>query len=310
MTYRVAQGRRAQRQRVSAEREGLRMTGRQRSHVTHRAWSAQSNRGNGSNAETIGATLAAATHDQLVGESFAARLAQLDDGDELLARRAATSVVLVGVAGCLHVVAGTESFRLWPRDVLTIPQGMTYSARNAVAASTVVAEVSSLEDDPEATVQLGTAHLLSWDTYRREFRSAILPRAEVYGHHRLSGPHTPLRTLLGHAVRVPPNQASPWHQVPRDLLFIQLTGEIDFSSAGVITLLRPADLLLVRAGTPYSYANHGFTDAVFFDIGGRILTPGATSTYYEEDPGWPVREEVDTYKIVSDDPAFKAIYGS
>ena len=288
------------------------MTGRQRFHITHRAWSAQSNRGNGSSAETIGDTLAPgeATHDQLVGETFAARLVQLDDGDEPLAHRAATSVVLVGVAGCLRVLAGTESFRLGPRDVLTIPQGMTYAARNAVAAPTVVAEVSSLEDEPEATAQLGTAHLLSWDDYRREFRSAILPRAEVYGHHRLSGPHTPLRTLLGHAVRVPPNQASPWHQVPRDLLFIQLTGEIDFSSAGVITLLRPADLLLVRAGTPYSYANHGFSDAVFFDIGGRILTPGATSTYYEEDPGWPVREDVDTYKIVSDDPAFKAIYGS
>jgi quercetin dioxygenase-like cupin family protein len=292
------------------------MNERQRFHithrVTHRAWSAQSHRGNGSSAEAIGGSLAAAdpTYEELVGVTFAARLVQLGEGDEMLAQRAATSVVLVGVAGCLDVSAGAESFRLGARDVLTIPQGMMYSARNADPASMVVAVVRSLEDEPVVAEQLSTAHLLRWDTYRREFRSAILPRAEVYGHHRLSGPHTPLRTLLGHAVRVPPNQASPWHEVPRDLLFIQLTGEIDFSSAGLVTLLRPADLLLVRAGTPYSYANHGFSDAVFFDIGGRILTPGATSTYYEEDPGWPVRAEVNTYKIVSDDPAFKAIYGS
>ena len=288
------------------------MAERQRFHITHRAWSAQSHRANGSSAEAIGGTLAAAgpTYEELVGETFAARLVQLGEGDELLAQRAATSVVFVGVAGCLDVLAGAESFRLGARDVLTIPQGMMHSARNADPASTVVAVVRSLEDEPVAAEQLRTAHLLRWDTYRREFRSAILPRAEVYGHHRLSGPHTPLRTLLGHAVRVPPNQASPWHQVPRDLLFVQLNGEIDFSSAGVVTMLRPADLLLVRAGTPYSYANHGFSDAVFFDIGGRILTPGATSTYYEEDPGWPVRAEVNTYKIVSDDPAFKAIYGS
>jgi quercetin dioxygenase-like cupin family protein len=289
------------------------MADRQASRIAHRAWPREPHRDNGSApcaSAQAPAGIAPTADEELVGETFAARMLRLGEGETLQDQVAATSVVLVGVAGCLQVSAGNESFGLVQRDVLTIPQGMSHSAFNAGPNDAVFAAVRSLEDEPVAAAPLPAAHQLSWATYRREFRSAILPRAEIFGHHRLSGPHTPLRTLLGHAVRVPPNQASPWHEVPRDLLFVQIDGEIDFASAGAITTLQPADLLLVRAGTPYSYANHGFSDALFFDVGGRILTAGATSTYYEDDPGWPVQPEVKTFKIVTDDPAFKAIYGS
>jgi mannose-6-phosphate isomerase-like protein (cupin superfamily) len=237
-------------------------------------------------------------------------MVHLDEGASLGTRVAATSVALVGVAGQLRIAAGGEYFDVGARDVLTIPQGMTYAVLNRGPAVSVFASVRSTESEPADAAPLPAAHLLCWRSYRRAFRSGIMPRAEIFGHHRLSGPHTPLRTLLGHSVRIPPSQASPWHEVPRDLLFVQLKGEIEFSSAGTNTALHPGDLLYVRAGTPYSYANYGFSDALFFDIGGRILTPGATSTYYETDPGWPVRADAKSYKVVSDDPAFKSIYGS
>jgi mannose-6-phosphate isomerase-like protein (cupin superfamily) len=288
------------------------MTDREGFPITHRAWPGRPHQMNGALAdvEAEPPQSAAPNQGELVGETFAARAVQLGVSEAVTDQRAATSVVFVGIFGAIELAVGGERFHLGARDVLTVPQGMAYSAVNAGTHDAVFAVVRSTVDEPAQEVPLTGAHLLRWADYRREFRSAILPRAQIFGHHRLSGPHTLLRSLLGHTVRVPPNQASPWHEIPRDLLFIQLDGEIDFASGGLITLLRPADLLLVRAGTPYSYANFGFGDALFFDIGGRILTPGATSTYYEDDPGWPVRTDAATYKIISDDPAFRAIYGS
>ena len=288
------------------------VTSQHASPVTHRVWGGDPHQVTDMPTATLGDTVESvrSAAEELIGEGFAATMMRLDEGDSLSGRCAARSVVLVGVAGRLRVVAGGESFDLGARDVVSIPQGMQYAALNRGPNVSVFASVGATTDEPIGAEYLEHAHLLAWRTYRREFRSAPLPRAEVFGHHRLSGPHTPLRSLLGHTVRIPPNQASPWHEIPRDLLFVQLEGEIEFSSGGAITSLHPGDLLSVRAGTPYSYANVGFGDALFFDVGGRILRSGATSTYYEDDPGWPVRPDAKSYKIVSDDPAFRAIYGS
>jgi mannose-6-phosphate isomerase-like protein (cupin superfamily) len=278
--------------------------------IVHRPWGQNPRGASDGHPQAVDDPDVSGKSGELIGETFAATMMHLDEGASSGARIAVTSVVLIGVTGSLQVAAGGESFDVGTRDVLTIPQGMSYTAVNRGPDVAVCASVRSTEDEPADVEPLSGAHLLAWRTYRRSFRSGIMPRAEIFGHHRLSGSHTPLRTLLGHAVRVPPSQASPWHEVPRDLLFVQLKGEIDFASAGSVTSLHPGDLLYVHANTPYCYANYGFGDALFFDIGGRILTPGATSTYYEDDPGWPVRPGSPSYKIVSDDPAFRAIYGS
>ncbi|WP_050787713.1 cupin domain-containing protein [Rhodococcus jostii] len=250
-----------------------------------------------------------AHYPELVGETFTAHMVQLPSSQSVPERTSDASVVYVGVKGELEFRIGEERIVVGPRDVLTVPNGLPHSCANHDFESALFVSVTTTAEEDDASALSGP-HLLPWMDYRRQFRSAILPHAMEYGHHRLSAPHTPLRSLLGHTVRIPTNQASPWHGIPRDLLFVQFSGEVEFSLAGRKCLLEPYDLMLVRARTPYSYANFGTEDGLFFDIGGRILVQGETSTYYESDPGWPINPEVGTYKIVTDDPAFRAIYGS
>jgi uncharacterized cupin superfamily protein len=96
--------------------------------------------------------------------------------------------------------------------------------------------------------------------------------------------------LSGHLVRQPSGQGSPWHSSPRDVIFIQLAGEVDFAAAGQTSLLRPRDILVMPAGIPYSYRNVSLVEAVFFDIGGPRPV-GAGPVYYQSNPGWPVRSD-------------------
>jgi mannose-6-phosphate isomerase-like protein (cupin superfamily) len=92
----------------------------------------------------------------------------------------------------------------------------------------------------------------------------------------------------GHMNWVPPGQGSPWHSVPRDLIFFVLDGRVEISAANTTYDLLPCDLLLVRADTPFAYRNPGNADAFYFDGGGPVRQLEATNVYYESDPRWPV----------------------
>lgn len=211
------------------------------------------------------------------------------------------ATVLVGVRGRVAVDVLGETHVIGPNDVLTIPATLTYRCNNvqqdASLFAVVVAKVGQAATPTPASQGDWPDSGLSpvfhpWDEVRCHF-SWHLPKARVPGMHRATGPSFSAGTLRGHMVRQPIAQRCPWHAAARDLIFIQLHGEVDFIAAGREWHLEPLDMMRISAETPYVYANTGPTESLFCDVGGRL--PGnSRTTYWEADPGWPISTTVPT----------------
>jgi len=63
--------------------------------------------------------------------------------------------------------------------------------------------------------------------------------------------------------------------------------------------MKPMDLLLLPAGTPYTYTNYSRAETLFFSIGGK-LPPGKKGIYFSADPGWPIRPDAPTMQVEID----------
>jgi len=204
-----------------------------------------------------------------------------------------TDTVYLGVEGEVEFSMGEARAGLAALDLLGLPRGTAYRFANSGLSNALVfcmknSSAPRTTSMTEGNIGQSAPYIsMRWQDYRSGFRWT-LPFAETWGFHRGAGPHMRLDTLSGHTVRHPIGQCSPWHAAQRDLLFIQLSGTSAFQSAGKVWELEARDLLLIRARTPYSYANIELSESVFLDMGVRI-TQG--STYYAEDPGWPIRSD-------------------
>ena len=76
--------------------------------------------------------------------------------------------------------------------------------------------------------------------------------------------------LRGHLVRDPAAQSTPWHYAPRDMMFTVIDNEVEFAAAGKCWPLKPMDMLVLPAGTPYKYTNYSRMETLFFSIGGNL----------------------------------------
>lgn len=203
----------------------------------------------------------------------------------------------LGVQGQVEVEVGADKKDLGAHDILRIAAGTGYRYVNVGLEHALLFTVRenpaapARGERPEVdTTDGGPGEYMSWAQNRRSFRWQA-PLSDRVGYQRHSGPYVYSRLLGGHMVRMSPGQGSPWHAVPSDLLFVQLLGEVDFSAAGCVWPLEPRDILLLPANTPYIYTNVGLSEVLFFDIAAK-RPPGVRNTYYESDPGWPVRSEV------------------
>lgn len=202
--------------------------------------------------------------------------------------------VLLGVAGTAECVVGDGApLALSRLDLLGVPRGTRHRIVNHGLDNALVFAMQSHEVKPDPAAQ--PVHL-TWTAQCADFQW-VLPFAETWGLHRGAGPHLRLATLSGHSIRHPLGQGSPWHAAERDLLFIQIQGETTFAAAGRDWTIEPHDLLLIRMHTPYSYRNSGLEESLFVDMGHRITQ---ASTYYAEDPGWPVRADARVLRVRKD----------
>ncbi|HEV7326152.1 MAG TPA: hypothetical protein VGN91_13895 [Bosea sp. (in: a-proteobacteria)] len=231
----------------------------------------------------------------ITGDSLHGKLVFVPPGHACPLTVAQGDVVLLGVEGELDLQLGDTPQCMKPLDLVVIPPGVAFSFINAgTSGALFFATFGGLDPWPFGSsakpVNAGaSAEYLAWGDYRRDFHWT-LPWAERWGFQRGSGPYFAPETLRGHTVRQPIAQRTPWHYAARDLLFMPLSGEVEFSAAGRVWPLEPYDLLLIPAMTPYSYANHGLVESVFLSVGGK-LTPGRKGRYFAEDPGWPVRRD-------------------
>ena len=220
-----------------------------------------------------------------------ARLLVVPVGQGSVPRVETEDLVLVNLSGAVQVEVGSSAVVMVVRDQLTIPAGTTYRFFNIDLNSAVLfaaRNIATTSTDVKGGPSGASMHML-WDDCRRRFRWG-LPFADKWGMHRGSGPRVSTEHLVGHMVQQPVGQGSPWHASSRDLIFIQLEGSVQFNAAGERWGLEPFDLFMMRYGTPYSYSNVGTTEVLFFDIGGNAYAAGG-STYYADDPGWPVRAD-------------------
>jgi len=226
--------------------------------------------------------------------SLSGQMLLLLPGQASALEAAQTDTVYLGVEGELEFTSGPERHVVGALDLLGIARQANYRFTNCGLSNALVFCMRSkkAEGEPSAAACIHMA----WKDYRNEFRWD-LPFADQWGFHRGAGPHMRLDGLSGHTVRHPVGQASPWHAAERDLLFIQLQGNSAFRAAGKVWELAPWDLLVIHARTPYSYFNAGTEESVFLDMGMRITQ---ASTYYAEDPGWPVRADARVLKTEKD----------
>jgi hypothetical protein len=139
--------------------------------------------------------------------------------------------------------------------------------------------------------------LLKWGEYKRAI-AWNLPLADQWGMRRGQAPYLISEIVKGHTVLQPPGQSTPWHLTSRDLIFVGLSGSVEFEAAGQVWALGTADLLMLPGNIPYKYSNHALETAVFFDIGsvyGTGTKDPPTRVYFQRDPGWPV--DLDTPEL-------------
>lgn len=251
-----------------------------------------------------------ATYPKIEADYLTGQMVLLPSAQGIAPESKTDAAIFVGAKGTVEVTVDNRTFLIGPRDVLAIPAETAYQYANvdldAALLFTLIAKgrpdgladtvdvASRVEDWPESS---RTPIYMPWQEVRCHF-TWHLPRAEKWGWHRGSGPHFFCGPIRGHLVRQPSAQSCPWHAPTRDLIFLQLDGEVEFNAAGRRWHLEPLDLLMMPANTPYVYTNIGLIESLFCDTGGRAPA-GTASVYYESDPGWPVDPAAEILETVS-----------
>ena len=232
-----------------------------------------------------------AVYPRVVGDRFYSEVLYVPAGQGTSVRTVESTTVLSGIEGSVVVEIGDSRFKLNAFDMLVLPRASRYRALNeqfdGALVLSVVGESDGAKDVDE---DLDMPTLIDWASSQRLFHRN-LPLADVWGFHRSPGPVTRSNVLRGHMNRMPAGQTSPWHGVPRGLLFLQLAGELELACGGGTWPLSPRDMLYIPPNVPYSYSNFGMSESVFLDIGAPPLRAGLSTVYYESDPGWPVRDD-------------------
>jgi len=226
------------------------------------------------------------------------RLIMVPTGQSAPPRTRDVDTVYQCFEGSIEVTIGEDRYVLNALDLLSVPAGSRYSYSNCELSNALICEVSARNEGPAAQASGAKPIHMVWAEYRRDFKWT-LPLAEQWGYHRGSGPLIITDGLRGHTVRMPTGQTTPWHHAARDMLFIGIHHEVEFRAGGRSFTLGPRDKLIVPAGTPYCYTNHGLQEVVFLSIGGK-LPPGRKGTYYAQDPGWPVNPATPTIEVFVD----------
>ncbi len=228
------------------------------------------------------------------------RLLMVPTGQAAPTRTEDTDTVYLGLESDVEFTVGTQTLVVKPLDILCVPAGTPHGFANLSLANALLCGIYAKSDGaptpPKAERPAPT--LMEWDTYRRDFHWT-LPWSEQFGFHRGSGPLIISDGLRGHTVRIPTGQTTPWHYAARDMLFMGIHHDVEFKAANKSFRLGPHDFLIIPAGTPYSYHNHGLAECVFFSIGGK-LPPGRKGTYFTADPGWPIRADAQTMTVEID----------
>lgn len=199
--------------------------------------------------------------------------------------------ILLGVRGAIEVAADGMHFPLNALDMVVIPAGTPYECIDVGGSNSMWCGIFADEAPRPLPVSRPSLAQMTWASSLERFQWT-LPFGDRLGFRRASGPYLDTGQLRGHTARQPPGQSTPWHEIPRDILFMPLVNEVEFCAAGKTWPLQPLDGLLVPAHTPYIYTNYGFEEVVFLSMGGKV-PPGGKSIYYGADPGWPVRQDAE-----------------
>lgn len=209
----------------------------------------------------------------------------------------ATDSMLYCTEGHVEVTIGDRTHELKRFELLSIPADTPYRCTNYTFSPALFCLIVADGKDGD-----GKPGHLVWENYRRDFQWT-LPLADQFGYHRASGPFLDNGTLHAHTAWQLAGQSTPWHLVPRDLLFVGTHNSVEFQAAGRRWPLGPRDILLMPAETPYAYTNYGVSEAIFLSIGGKTL-PGKKGAYFTGDPGWPARPDAERLVTETD------IYGN
>lgn len=232
-------------------------------------------------------------HSKMECGSFEAGLMELHEGQEAIFASRAEDMIYLVVEGCITLVIDGQSYEASFADFVSVPAGAEHSIANKLSSAAILCRLSGQDNGyPKPTAN---AEHMKWTAYRDEL-TWTLPLADQEGHRRGSGPAIRTRSLRGHIVSLPPDQAAPWHNATRNLLFMPLTGSIEVAAANRKLVLSPRDMLLMPAYTPYSYSNRCTTESLFLSIGPNVETQ-AKRTYFTSDPGWPVRADAATLAV-------------
>jgi quercetin dioxygenase-like cupin family protein len=239
-----------------------------------------------------------ATYPEIAVPAVLARLELLPAGQAASTVRSDLESFVLCVEGETEFRSGSQVYPLERWDILAIGPNTPYEYANVSLRHSLLYRVSANPAGEDAGVAAkspsGVTHM-QWREYRREFHWQ-LPLADTWGSHRSPGPHIPLETLRGHVVRQPAGQSCPWHAGPKTAssIFLQLSGETEFTAAGRIWSAQPLDLFMLPGGVPYIYTNVGLADAFFMTAGPKNFH-GQSGVYYKSDPGWPVDPNAPTY---------------
>jgi quercetin dioxygenase-like cupin family protein len=233
------------------------------------------------------------------GTDFFGHWTALPAAQSAISHTASGDVVYLSVEGEIEFTVDGVLYPLKPLDLLSVPAHMPRSYVNVGLKNALFfGTYAKNQHGPSMIAADARVELMSWENSRRDFHWT-LPLAERWGYHRGSGPLIRPPMLRGHLVRDPAAQSTPWHYAPRDMMFTVIDNEVEFAAAGKCWPLKPMDMLVLPAGTPYKYTNYSRMETLFFSIGG-MLPPGKKGVYFSADPGWPIRPDAPTMQVEID----------
>jgi mannose-6-phosphate isomerase-like protein (cupin superfamily) len=214
--------------------------------------------------------------------AMSGRMLQLPTGARFAECVHGGEMFIIGVRSAFEFTVGSSAYRVAPRDLLYMPPSTRYQVQNVDLDEGLYFAITAPDGDPASAADLSVIHM-PWHLYRRDIDWSSLHKSDVWGLHRGVYPLLRSQRFMSHMVRHPAGQSSPWHSSSVDILFIQISGEVDFSAADAIFPLEPNDILWMPARTPYLYSNVGLSDALFYDLWPEPK-PGETRKYYDTNP--------------------------